>query len=522
MSNNELLTEYIQPLAPWRVDKLKSEYKEISFTLNGLGFATPPLAIKEENPPLPLTIFKDKFLSHYLYQDGCELHDEIVKLAENDKETSVVIVAPRGFAKSTYVSLAFPLWRACEKLSKFILIVSDTAGQAEDFLREIVSELEENEELKEYYGDDISPKKDIHGKFVKWTDRDIILKSGVRISARGADNKLRGLRTKQYRPDLIIVDDLENDQHVQTKEQRKKLANWFNKALINTLDPDHGRLFIVGTIIHYDSLLKNLSKNESYTTRFFKAIKDDGTALWSTRWSLEKLAERKKKIGPHAFNSEFMNDPLDPESKPFNEMWLKYFNKSDVVEIDGQYFYQGELLRILQGIDLAISSSTKADYFVIVTIGVTNKNDVLVLEVHRKKLNFSEQVNQVIFRNKKWKPQLIYLEENGYQVALKEQVLSEQLLPIKPVKNYSDKYTRIISLTPHFWNGKIYTDKKDTDFIEEYMEYPDGAHDDQLDAFEMSIRDIVFYGAKSFPDIITRGKREFTSSKSMRGELKGY
>ena len=379
--------------------------------------------------PLSFKDFCIKFLPHYFSQDNCELHEEIIRLAEDDSFESVLIIAPRGFAKSTYCSVALPLWRVCEGLSKFVLLVSDSSTQAEAYLRDIITELEENEDLRRHYGENILPKLDKKKAVVKWCDRDIITRSNCRIAARGTGQKLRGIRTRQYRPDFLVVDDMENDEHVQTPEQRKKTEKWYTSALLNCLEPDKGREFIIGTIIHYDSLLKKLMKNDSYTTRFYKAIKDDGTALWSSRWSLEKLAKKRKKIGIHAFTKEFLNDPLDPETKPFRKEWLKYYTHAEI---------KNKKLTIYQAIDPAISKKTKADYFVLITIGVDEDLNIYILEIFRKKIGFPEQVRVVREQYKKWNPQRVAVEENGYQAALKEQTLTKERIPFKPIKNISE------------------------------------------------------------------------------------
>lgn len=78
--------------------------------------------------------------------------------------------------------------------------------------------------------------KKISGYFiVRFNDREkasvILLSNGCKIEALGAGKKIRGRRHKQWRPDLILCDDLENDENVNTPEQRRKLRNWFYKAV---------------------------------------------------------------------------------------------------------------------------------------------------------------------------------------------------------------------------------------------------------------------------------------------------
>ncbi|MEW6215667.1 MAG: hypothetical protein AB1478_10785, partial [Nitrospirota bacterium] len=101
-------------------------------------------------------------------------------------------------------------------------------------------------------------------------------------------------------------------------------------------------------------------------------------------------------------------------------------------------------------------------------------------------------------------------EENGYQTALKEQLLSEKLLRIKPIKNIKDKYTRIIGISTFFENGKVFVDEHMREFIEEYLFYPDSPHDDLLDAIEMAISQISQVTEK--PSIISSSGRRGRNS----------
>lgn len=69
-----------------------------------------------------------------------------------DPHDKVAIAAPRGHAKSTAVTHSFVLANVCFRVKKHILILSDTEGQAVNFLKDIKAELLENEELISLFG----------------------------------------------------------------------------------------------------------------------------------------------------------------------------------------------------------------------------------------------------------------------------------------------------------------------------------------------------------------------------------
>ena len=96
----------------------------------------------------------------------------------------------------------------------YIIILSDSSEQAEGFLTDIKNELEENAALREDFGELVGGV---------WKSSVALLANGTKIEAIGSGKKIRGRRHKQWRPDLIVCDDLENDENVATKEQRTKL-----------------------------------------------------------------------------------------------------------------------------------------------------------------------------------------------------------------------------------------------------------------------------------------------------------
>jgi hypothetical protein len=74
-----------------------------------------------------------------------------------------------------------------------------------------------------------------------------------------------GIRHHQHRPSMIVVDDLEDVEQTASAEQRQKLRDWFEGTLLKMSEPNTN-VVVVGTILHYDSLLANLT-GERTTSR---------------------------------------------------------------------------------------------------------------------------------------------------------------------------------------------------------------------------------------------------------------
>lgn len=265
---------------------------------------------------------------------------------DGEDRDSVAFAYPRGHGKTTTLTLGLILW-ICHEWRRmphfrgkppFILIVSDTADQARDRALDIRDELEANEALQADYGCLAPSRADqraapgARGAKAKWTETDFTLTNGVRIVAKGAGSKVRGMLRRGRRPTLIVCDDLENDEAVGTKERRAKLERWLTKALIPTGIEGEVLTLVVGTILHADSLLSRLLSPDHYDgwlKRRFAALSTDGLpdpegvdALWPEYWTRVRLLRRRRKIGSVAFAQEYLNQAIDDLSALFRRAWL--------------------------------------------------------------------------------------------------------------------------------------------------------------------------------------------------------
>jgi hypothetical protein len=148
---------------------------------------------------LDIELFAQVLLSHHCTDKTPDFHREIFRLLEDDTIKQKAIIAPRGHSKSTIASLIYPLYRIVFQKERFIVIVSESYQQSVLFLDAIKRELEENEKLKFFFGDLRSDK---------WAEGDIVTATNIRIIAKGSGQKMRGLKFRQWRPTMIVLDDL--------------------------------------------------------------------------------------------------------------------------------------------------------------------------------------------------------------------------------------------------------------------------------------------------------------------------
>lgn len=162
------------------------------------------------------------------------IHRQVIDaLHSNTRE--LLIMMFRGGAKSTLAEETLII-RACLQKFRNGLILGESYERAVERLRSIKNEFENNPYIEELFGDLVGPT---------WAEGKIILANGVILQAYGSGQSLRGAKHLDARPDELLVDDLENDESVNTPEARDKMAKWFFSTVIPALDPaiphPHGR-----------------------------------------------------------------------------------------------------------------------------------------------------------------------------------------------------------------------------------------------------------------------------------------
>lgn len=408
------------------------------------------------------------YIFHYLNLDVPKHQMSWIRHLEG--EDDLLVLAPRDHGKTTVFCRAYPEHITLHYPNLRVLILSKTHRQAEKTLDLIETDLTQNSKIRRDYGPELQD----------YRRKDNMLFFNRRIAQRDATIEAAGLlgSVTGSHFDVIVADDLIDDESTRTKQRMENVHQWFQGTVEPLLEPD-GRMIIVGTRKHYNDLYGRLIDSNAYTVIHDKAIQDDGTPLWPERWPLPKLEEKKRKMGTVMFNREYQNDPTGLRGQLLKEEWIRYYEEAP------------DDLKIYQGWDLAISQKETADYTVCTTIGVTDEEDVYVLDWYRGRVDFPTQVRMVQELAAKWDPIMIGVEDVAYQRALPQEVLRRRRLPLKAVRPDKDKTRRIISEFVAFENGKVYLPNHHrhlNNFLDEYLQFDRGEHDDMLDSLCIALQ----------------------------------
>lgn len=420
---------------------------------------------------------------HHCTKEIPEFHKELYRLYTDFSNRKVGIAAPRGHAKSTVTNLVFLSWAIAYKKNHFIFLVSNTLKNAVLQLETLKNEIQYNDKFKALYG---------NLKTEKWAQEEVELKGHIKIFARGQGQQIRGLKYLNYRPDLMILDDLEDDELVQSSDRREALQRWLHSEVEPALDVDKGRILYIGTILHYDSLLAKVlrpGKYPEWEKRKYKAIINDSDVLWAahlTRKALEEIKQNLIASGVgHLFYAEYQNEPRDAEDQFFRRDDWRYYTKDDL---------DGKLLNTYTSVDLAVSKSKRADFSVIITVSIDTAGKYYIREIRRGKWSPKEIIDQIFLAHSKWMPHKVGVEDGMEWKTLKpymeEEVLKRRVyLPLEELKHggqsKKESPTRIRGLDPLYKTHTLFHNKEDENnkaLEDELYQFPSGIHDDIIDA----------------------------------------
>lgn len=452
--------------------------------------------------------------------DAPKFHGELCSIlntvSTDEVNARIGWAAPRGHAKSAYLSNMFPVHQIVYGLRKYILIISETDAMSKKFLEWISQQLKFNEKLRGDFGELLSPKKALNDKD---NQEAFLTTNGTLVESASMGKQLRGKRNGAYRPDLVICDDLESSKNTNTPELREKNLHWFNSVVQPIGEPDKTAFVYMGTIVHGSGLLPSVLKRGDYNSRVYSAIvsppeRDDLWAqfdemyrdadnenrmedalafyeenrnemekgvevLWPKRWNYARLMLEKVNLGSRAFGSEMLNNPIDSETQVFKPDVFTYFDYKDVPPLVEYYQFW----------DLAVGKNNRSDYNAIITLARDRRTGVLyIVDAWAAKCPAHKALEVAVAKIEEYRPKIFGIEVVAMQYDFYRQlreVLAKRgiyTVKIKPITPRSKKEDRIEMLEPLIESGFLRFMRHQRLLLEQLEQFPSADHDDLPDA----------------------------------------
>lgn len=475
---------------------LVNNAEEIEFTVRNYIYQETQIDIWEREQRVWLaehsfTHFCLLYLGHYFDKDPAVFHKQLIQIIEAEDEEAVGIIGFRGSAKSTFCSFAYPLWCAIFKKYNFVILINDTVQQVKLNIANIKAEIEENELIRGDFPHVFNANTN------KWTETELLIGKDVFILGKSRGQKIRGLRFRQWRPQLIIIDDPEDYEWTRKKTNRDKTERWLNTEVVPAQEEFKCKMIVIGNLLHKDALMSRLKKRGTFKMFEFSLLDHvTGEITWKGKYpDMDAVNKQKNKVSNSVvWQREYLLKIIADEEQIIGEENITYYD-NDRLTLTGDL----GLKPIDAGgaLDLAISEKQTADFTALVcglmvkeylTISATGEQKgtkILYIKPNpvNKRIDLEQTINEVsVASNSMPLGNKIWVEAVAYQLAIIKE-MRKMGLPILEIKPIGDKRARLETVAMYIKQGLVRFPRKGCEaLLEQLFGFGIEEHDDMVDA----------------------------------------
>jgi len=474
------------------------------FFLEAFGIDITNPEERREAGRLSLTAYCLIYLPHYFSLEPANFHRMLIAVLEDDTEEALGIIGFRGSAKTTICGVAYMIWCVCYGKYHFPLLINDTVAQVKVNILNIRKEFEENELLRYDFPETVLKKESMFSETkLEFTHKDIL------ILGRSRGQKVRGMRYRQFRPDLILCDDLEDLEWVRKKENRDKTERWFKGEVIPAQEELKCKMIVIGNLLHDDALMMRLKKQGFMKFIILPLIDEKGefgekgSVTWKAKYpTTEALEKQKKKVGLTAWFREYLLKIVAEDNQVIKETDIHYYPNHLLTDLDD---YGNPKIKVLDagvGVDLAIGEKQTNDFTAMVSglrvkiVNAENKENDNKIFIKPNPVNVrmgfdatmkkAKDVQEIMISGTKF-----YVEGVGYQKSAIE-IMQRKGIPVYPMNPTSDKKARLETIAPFIIDGSVmFPETGCEELISQLINFGTEEHEDGMDALVYLIMGMI-------------------------------
>jgi len=416
-------------------------------------------ALQEEVTPLPLEgkaeriargkrdplWFMQTYLPHYFTAPFAPFHKRWLKKLNTRGKHLFGWMMGRDSGKTVFAGLGYPIHQGLYGFRKFYLHISKNTDLASDNLEFIRLEFKENPRILQDFGDQIVAGADTSGDFM--------IKAGMRFKALGLRSTHRGWRSRQYRPDLIGADDLDDDERVESEKLIEKDIKRLLGGAYFMLDKNNGTMFLTGNKFSNRGILARIQEEHPKLdfTDIKALIKDrNGVehSFWPELYSTEFLQKERETIGWITFNRERQNEPVE-KSDFFQPEWFRGVSRSEI-----------KVTKTIQYLDPAYGTTDSADFRSHTVLGLDEiSGNVVVLDCVSNRAPLVDMVDDSYALHKEWNTIVCGMEDTLQKLLWRDYKDGAKrhgyVLPNRGIDNKANKDVRIQGVSGPIQLGQI-------------------------------------------------------------------
>ncbi|MBI2314930.1 phage terminase large subunit [Candidatus Daviesbacteria bacterium] len=431
------------------------------------------------------------YFTPYLKYPLASFQKEILNLVQDSGNELLVVVAFRGSAKSTIVTLAFVIWCVVTGRKRYPLILSLNQQRVQQALFNIRQEFEKNALLLQDFGP-------FYKMDDEWSYSSLFFSHlEARITAISTGEGFRGLRERQFRPDVVISDDIEDVQSANSSDARAKLWQLLNAELLPIGDVGTKFIFL-GNLVHGESALMRLKKlilekKLKGIYREFPLYDDNKNILWKEKFeNWEDIENLRKQIpNDEDFQREYLIKPVPPGNRVIKKEWICYYDPSQIIERDDFRYY-------LVSVDPAVTLSSSADNTAIIVFAVYGWHEKLKIYVQPNPINKKMEMPEIIEEIKNIKASLgksvveIIVEGVAAQKGIAQTLVAQGIEAKEFNLNGQDKRARLSMCSPLIKNATVlFANKGNEELIQQTLYFGSERFDDLVDALSMGLNSLT-------------------------------
>ncbi len=424
------------------------------------------------------------YFGDYLEYESAPFHTQMFKLCENDNTKLIVIKGFRESAKSTLMAQAYPIWAAISGRAKEIVVISKTQMLARHLLKNIRAELEENKWLI----NDFQPydfMEDQSGAYAVTLKR-----YHSEIIAVSRDQGIRGIRHRQHRPGLIVIDDADDLASVKTQESRDDTWNWLMRDII-PLGSKNTKMVVLGSPLHDDSMIMRLSKSIADglmkgVALHIPIVDDAGKPTWPAKFPTQAdIEEARSKMDELAWQREMMLKIVPENGQIISREDISFYDEQPLRSDS-----KSEFIERIGSIDFALKDKQSADFTAMVEGDIYGYDQERVIYIQpnplNKRLESHQALNEAVLRSNppgsKY-PNKLVVEDVGASIVFID-LLKQSHIPVQSFQLKSqDKRERFSIAASWIKTGRVKLPRHGCErLIEQIVGFGTERFDDLLDA----------------------------------------